>query len=145
MVKDALFRQCEAVYEWMENIADDEGLFLGRTTQCLIDLKIANSRYGSIFKVLRDLGCVTQIKRGGGREAVSEWQLHYPPSIDSYWEAKNAVGNKDVSRIRSLENLVREQALLIAGLQKDQLEMYKLLKVVYENQSGEKITNGNMG
>lgn len=145
MVKDALFRQCEAVYEWMENIADDSGLFLGRTTQCLIDLSIANSRYGSIFKTLRDLGCVTQIKRGGGREAVSEWQLHYPPSIDSYWEAKNAVGNKDVSRIRSLENLVREHAKKIDDIQRDQVEMYKLLKVVYENQSGKKITDGNMG
>ena len=145
MVKDALFRQCEAVYEWMENVADDDGLFLGRTTQCLIDLKIANSRYGSIFKVLRDLGCVTQIKRGGGRDAVSEWQLHYPPSIDSYWEAKNAVGNKDVSRIRSLENLVREHANRLDDIQRDQLEMYKLLKVVYESQSGEKITNGNVG
>ena len=145
MVKDALFRQCEAVYEWMENIADDDGLFLGRTTQCLIDLKIANSRYGSIFKVLRDLGCVTQIKRGGGRDAVSEWQLHYPPSIDSYWEARNAVGNKDVSRIRSLENLVREHAKRLDDIQRDQLEMYKLLKVVYESQSGEKITNGNVG
>lgn len=145
MVKDALFRQCEAVYEWMNNIADDDGLFLGRTTQCLVDLKIANSRYGAIFKVLRDLGCVTQIKRGGGREAVSEWQLNYPPSIDSYWEAKNAVGNKDVSRIRSLENLVREHAKRLDDIQRDQLEMYKLLKVVYENQSGKKITNGDMG
>ena len=143
--KDALFRQCEAVYDWMENIADKDGLFLGRTTQSLAELGIANSRYGAIFKTLRGLGCVTQIKRGGGREAISEWQLHHPPDIGDYLESKNDTANKDVSRIRSLENLVRDHAHKIDELQKHQLEMYKLLKQVYEAQQGEKITDGDVG
>lgn len=135
LVKDALFRQLEAVYGWMSDRAKKtpEGIkvFFGKTTRALDDQEIPRGQYSPIFNTLKELGCLRQIKRGGGVNAISEWEVVAPPRLSAYYKFKTS-SPTHTTRLGSIENEIRALQVKNKKLESDLFEMYKLVKPLYE-------------
>lgn len=96
---EALFQHCQKVYEAMLGDAkimlweDDhsggefvvwEGML---TTLITGQLHLSVPYYTSITRALKRMGCIRQIKRGGGT-APSQWELIREPTIELFDESK---------------------------------------------------------
>lgn len=81
-----VFDHCISVYDEMRAQArpEDEGLiYEGYLTKLFGQLQMATPYYSSIMKHLKTMGCVEQIRRGGGN-TPSRWLLVRPPNEESF-------------------------------------------------------------
>jgi len=86
-------------------------VYTGHLTRLFADLGIANPYYTKIMKTLEGLGCVEQLRRGGGA-ATSKWLLHKPPVEEifaDYVERKRA----PQTRMHILEQRVRDYGSML--------------------------------
>jgi hypothetical protein len=98
----AMFEHCVRVYAKMNSEAIEIGeqgelVWEGHTTALFRELELSSPYYTSVMKMLKGMGCVVQIRRGGGN-SVSRWQLNYEPDEAAF----NVVDSRLVVRQGSL-------------------------------------------
>jgi hypothetical protein len=93
----AVYEHCVKVYEAMNRQAVDEELnddpipgqgtvqkfWEGHTTRLFSELGLAAPYYTSVMNHLKRMGCVVQVRRGGGT-ASSKWELLQEPTEELY-------------------------------------------------------------
>lgn len=93
---EALFIHCQTVYKEMLSRADertgDNGLSMivyeGILTSLILrDCNLSMPYYSGVTKALRGMGCIRQLKRGGGT-APSQWELIHEPTEELYSQFK---------------------------------------------------------
>jgi len=106
--------------ETIDNGWEDEGtglksgptdtilVYEGHLTGLFAELGMSTPYYTSIMKALKAMGCVDQVRRGGGA-ALSKWQLNYPPTAEGYAAYENnRVPNRRQGEIAALKQQVRD-------------------------------------
>jgi hypothetical protein len=116
-VLPAVYEHAVNVYEVMfqraqRRVVDENNVILvyeGRLTKLIEELHLSTPYYTSVMKALKAMGCVRQLRRGGGSTA-SQWELLRTPSRELYLQNADAVnqgGRRSVvDRIDELENSV---------------------------------------
>lgn len=92
MAEPALFQHCESVYAAMleeSTIQDIDGhdatVYQGFLTRLITKLSLPNPYYTYITNALTEMGCILQLRRGGG-STPSLWLLRCAPTIELYTE-----------------------------------------------------------
>lgn len=121
-----IFDHCVAVYTEMLSQAREEVdgmIYEGHLTKLITGhLGLATPRYTLILNHLKIMGCVEQLRRGGGN-SPSRWLLRDPPDEDTFRSIENMNRAKSgkiaglEQQIRSLTSTMHSQAGLIAALQ----------------------------
>jgi hypothetical protein len=115
-----LYDWADAVYQKMCEAATErvivEGgpavrVYEGHLTNLCRDLDVPNPYYTKIMKALKELGCVEQLRRGGG-SALSQWIMIEAPTAEAFIDrverktaASGRLGQLE-QRIRDLQKLV---------------------------------------
>lgn len=97
-----LFEHCVALYELMDEKAEDfpDGrLYIGSLTTDFEELGIGGSYYTKVTSRLRSMGCVDQLRRGGGSKP-SAWAIIEPPTKELF-QASDATGFVHVQKKRT--------------------------------------------
>lgn len=93
---EALFLHCQTVYNKMMEHAearqDDQGkdiiVYEGILTSLIIkECNLSTPYYSSVTKALKGMGCIHQLKRGGGT-ASSMWELITEPTLEKFQDFK---------------------------------------------------------
>lgn len=86
----AIYHHLLSVYEAMEReaqITEVDGqsvlVYDGHPTKLFGMLHIAMPYYGNIMRIMEQLGCATQIRRGGGK-GTSQWALWKKPAEETF-------------------------------------------------------------
>ena len=115
----ALYGHCVEVFTEMLNqseVRDGIGqVYEGHLTKLVMtDLRLSTPLYTSVTNKLQAMGCMEQLKRGGGGSA-SQWVLHYPPTEDLFLRTDDVPRTKKASkkdqenqRYKDLLNLIRD-------------------------------------
>lgn len=116
MAEPALYQHCEAVYRQMEREAtlrvvddDDEILvYEGYLTKLVTALRLPNPYYTFITNALQTMGCIQQLRRGGG-STPSQWWLRFAPTSELYTATKGDTNYaKRTDRYAALEQQIRD-------------------------------------
>lgn len=110
----AMWDHVQLVFNEMEKRSTIEQLagepvkvYEGHLTGLFQELGIPNPYYTHIMKALKAMGCVDQIRRGGGA-AYSKWQLCYPPTEEGFMTYDdNRLPNRAKGKIGALEQRVK--------------------------------------
>lgn len=108
----ALFLHCKKIYDKMLEEAfkmtDDDGgsiiVYEGFLTHLVASLGLSTPYYTFSTRSLKDMGCIRQIRRGGGR-SPSQWELVTSPTealffdSDPKFEAKEVLGRKGANAV----------------------------------------------
>lgn len=81
-------------------------IWTGHTTQVFARLGLATPYYTSVMQALKKMGCVEQVKRGGGN-SMSKWRLVRPPE-ESIFEAAEKLKTPVGGTQKALEQQVRD-------------------------------------
>jgi hypothetical protein len=103
-------------------------VYEGHLTRLFSDLGVANPYYTKIIQVLKDMGCLVQIRRGGG-VALSKWQLCKEPTEEDF----NAIINRKhrpKGKTNVLEQRVNDLMKLVSGLQDTQESQERRIQVL---------------
>lgn len=142
----AMLGHMQRFYDLLDSLATDtdgEGrIYEGKITEDFNKLDLPTPYYSKMTKQMQQMGCMTQLQRGG-RNLNSKWLLHAPPTEDAYAEVDPNETNLNVlqeqirvyqssqdqkirvlrkeldsarSAINHLNNAVSQQATLIAHL-----------------------------
>jgi hypothetical protein len=83
----ALWEHCKKVYTAMETglFITEEGarVWEGYTSKLFASLGISVPYYGRVLSALTRMGCITQLRRGGGT-APSQWRLWKDPVLEEF-------------------------------------------------------------
>jgi hypothetical protein len=82
----ALYKHACAVYEAMEAAAEtneDGTIWTGHLTHLFAELQLPTPQYTYVTKSLKEMDCIKQLQRGGGR-GVSKWALLQPPNEELF-------------------------------------------------------------
>ncbi len=129
----ALYLHCVAAYDKMLQQAKYVGnnnkilVYEGYLTQLIQgELSLSVPYYTSIRKKLLDMGCIRQLKRGGGT-SPSQWELIFEPTLDNYTNAtpskvpkqtKESATNQQILTLnRRMDKLERTQGEIMKFLQ----------------------------
>lgn len=98
-----------AMYD--ESVIVTEGrAWQGRLTTLFNKVGVSSGVYSSVTHRMRSMGCISQIKRGGGGNP-STWLLHKPPTIGEF-DATRHGGYLTAERKRLGEQAAQIQALV---------------------------------
>jgi hypothetical protein len=115
-----LFDHCVTVFNEMEAQARDEvgiGLvYEGHLTKLFHQLNLSTPHYTSVMKMLKAMGCVEQIRRGGG-SAVSRWELKRVPGEESF-RSFEQMNTAPKGKYAALEQAVRDLARRVNELER---------------------------
>lgn len=122
-----LFEHCSSIYQAMNAAAIDEAdgeiteaatlegksletvrVYDGHLTKIFAELGLATPMYTSVLRALKAMGCIEQIRRGGGAQ-TSKWRLVKEPDL-SEWE--DGEGNRPSSLKQRVTSMERELATL---------------------------------
>ena len=109
----AVYYHAQQVYQEMFNRAgmagEDQLVYEGHLTKLFLDLHFSTPYYAKVTHALRAMGCIRQLRRGGG-SAESQWELLREPT-QYLWEQsrskKTAPGTKTEQRFEQLEQQLR--------------------------------------
>jgi hypothetical protein len=115
-----LFDHCVSVYQEMEAQARDErndGLvYEGHLTKLFHQLGLSTPYYTSVMNRLKLMGCVDQLRRGGG-SSPSRWRLTRVPNEESFRSFENTnVAPK--GKVAALEQELRILARRVTELER---------------------------
>lgn len=104
-----MYEHCARVWDAMCEIAEqtDEGIvYEGHTTKLFQRLNLPGPYYTPVMKHLTNMGCVEQLRRGGG-STLSKWRILARPSEESF---TSVVGTNatPTGRMAQLEQMVRD-------------------------------------
>jgi hypothetical protein len=122
-VVPALYEHAVNVYEHMEAVARPEevegaGLqvvYEGHLTGLFRQLRLSVPYYTSIKNQLIGMGCIEQLRRGGG-SAKSKWVLWKAPTLDD-WKAFSPVRARRGTKTTVLEQQIRDLARRMGALE----------------------------
>lgn len=100
-----MFDHCLTVYSKMAEEATD-GLYEGFSTKLVQSCGLPSPYYTAVMRRLKEMGCIEQIRRGGGN-AVSVWKLLTPPT-EALFEAINLSARRRPTRYDGIEQQVRD-------------------------------------
>lgn len=109
----ALWGYVDKVYRKMEDTAeaeDDDLVYTGHLTGLFQELGIPNPYYTSVMAALKAMGCVLQLRRGGGTSR-SKWQLVTPPTEELFLANVAKGSGVGISKQHSSRLTIAEQAL----------------------------------
>jgi hypothetical protein len=148
-VKPAPFLHCETVYKAMRETATEVHesevpmlVWEGFLTKLMLNLNLSVPYYSTVKNYLTKMGCIRQLKRGGGT-TPSQWELIKPPT-PALWDAlpekpanrPGPVSGTDPSEVamlkQRLSNLAERQDKLEEG-QELLVELYN--KMIKEKKS----------
>jgi hypothetical protein len=138
----AMFDHVCAVYKAMRAQAEmDEEysclVYEGHLTQLFRRLKLSVPYYTTIKNRLIAMGCIEQIKRGGGA-ALSRWLLWREPTLDEYHAVTERRPRKEGDRYSIVEQRIRDLQKL-AATHGDELEELRRLIVVLQKEVEAKV------
>jgi len=93
-----VLEKAKIIYEAMEERADGN-LFQGFSTHLTASLGISTPYYTAVFRELKRMGCVEQVRRGGG-SSPSVWRLIQPPTEELIAATRANVNAEGVATIR---------------------------------------------
>jgi DNA-binding transcriptional regulator PaaX len=125
----ALFDHCITVFEEMMSEATPEldhdpaaetpatgyMIWTGHTTQLFARLGLSTPYYTTVMDRLKKMGCVEQIKRGGGN-ALSKWRLVRPPE-EEFFHAAERMKKPTQGSHAALEQQVRSLSIRLSSLE----------------------------
>lgn len=118
-MEDTLLQQCFELYNAMEETADDTygglPLWEGFLTQLLDDIGLGREKYGRIVRLLQDMGCIDQVKRGAGG-SPSRWVLAYAPTVDAFHAAKEAPAKNKQRAVDPIEQRLKDLQTVVINL-----------------------------
>jgi hypothetical protein len=87
----ALYEHCTNVYHDMlaeslpETPEDPDSalLYEGHLTKLVQRLELSTPYYTSVIQALKQMGCIEQLRRGGGN-ALSRWRLFHEPTEEAF-------------------------------------------------------------
>jgi hypothetical protein len=113
---------CRVYAEMLRHAAPDlegEGrmMYEGHLTRLFRELRLSVPYYTQIKNLLTTMGCIEQVKRGGGN-ATSRWLLWREPSLEAFQEAlgKKTFVNKG-SKVSALEQQLRDLSKRVTVLE----------------------------
>lgn len=114
-----MYEHCQKIYQEMVAQAtdsNDEGLvYEGFTTQLFSTVGLPVPYYTEVFALLRDMGCVEQLRRGGGN-TPSRWRIMGEPDEESF---RSFDGKR---RVKKGKNAILEQQMRDLRLRVSELE-----------------------
>jgi hypothetical protein len=89
---------------------DTRMVWEGHLTRVFNQLELSTPYYTSVMNHLKRMGCVEQLRRGGGTQ-TSKWQLHYEPTLELYEARGSGPVNPTTlkGRVEELERLARDR------------------------------------
>jgi len=133
----ALYNHCVAVYAAMEKKAypvSVEGLrmlvYEGKFTQLVGGVGLSVPYYTSVRQALMSMGCIRQLRRGGGG-ALSQWELVRQPTHELWATVEQPKGNArrttgEVEQaIASVQQVQRDLAQRVSALENQVKELTK--------------------
>jgi hypothetical protein len=105
-------------------------VYEGHLTRLFSELNIPNPYYTSLMKALKTMGCVEQLRRGGGA-AMSQWVLHRAPTEDDFREFRER-NAPNTSKFGQLEQQVRDLRRLASAQAEDMEKMQTVIDVLSE-------------
>lgn len=127
----AMYEHCCSVYDAMlkgaeketEAVADENGergytgnwVYEGHLTRLFQDLGIAAPYYSQVRDLLIKMGCVEQLRRGGGN-ARSRWRLVQQPT-EELFAAADAMTKRPQGRVAALEQAQQQLLKRVARLE----------------------------
>jgi hypothetical protein len=124
----ALYGHCQEVFATMLEQAEMDGeqmKYVGFLTKLIItELNLATPQYSATTNKLQAMGCIEQIRRGGGG-SPSEWALHMPPTEDLFLRTADVPRSKRSSRKDQEAQHLRDLAKRIGDLE-DQVALLKM-------------------
>jgi hypothetical protein len=117
-VFDEMFK--EAVPEDVSGVAPDLAepgymIWTGHLTQVFARLGMATPYYTSVMSALKKMGCVEQVKRGGGN-SMSKWRLVRRPEEDFFHAAEKLKSPTQGSQ-KALEQQMRDMNTRLTTLE----------------------------
>jgi hypothetical protein len=86
---------------------ETQRVYTGHLTSLFAELQKPAPYYTDIMTALKAMGCVEQLRRGGG-SAESKWVICYPPTEEGYLAyLNNRSGSKKPGKVEILEQQVR--------------------------------------
>ena len=114
--------QTRATMEVLEEGEDPKMIYEGHLTNLFRDLQVPNPYYTTVRKKLMQLGCLVQLRRGGG-SALSKWELVKKPSEEAFKDA-GELNRVPRGKVGILEQQVRDIKKMAQGLI-EEFESYK--------------------
>lgn len=122
----AMFYHCQKVYAEMLKTAEaipneslegpDILVYRGFTTKLFSGLGIAIPYYGKVLSILEDMGCISQLRRGGGT-SPSEWALWKEPELAPFTTSLGVIApSRNSTRLDRVETQYQELVTAIGGL-----------------------------
>lgn len=104
------YEKCQLIYSEMARSCDDAWLWQGYVSDVFEVLGISLNQYSQLMGLLRHMGCIERLRKGGGN-TESIWRVIAPPTEDIYEAAKKTYHDKDVpnlnERLTKLEEDIR--------------------------------------
>lgn len=138
-LESELMSKCKALYEAMEANTQEspEGIFwIGALTTLLKNVSGpgASSNYSQVVGALTDMGCIEQIRKGGGK-APSAWRLLHPPDSSLVTLIK---GKRSSHRSSKAEQVDQEIATLNQRINNLERELRAVVKYLEEQRKASK-------
>jgi hypothetical protein len=110
MPESKMYRHCRTVYERMLEEADKDsnGNNIYRGFLSILvrdDLHLPIPYYTTIKQTLEQLGCIEQLKRGGGT-TYSEWRLFFPPDQHLFEQSRSLIQRRKMSSMAMIEQSI---------------------------------------
>jgi len=112
----ALYYHCIEIYEAMSDVATEVKMDTGATSLVyegfLTSLvtkqqNLSVPYYTDVTRALRRMGCIKQLRRGGGT-APSQWELFHPPNQQLFETAKAPTRSKRASDVEGMQQQIRD-------------------------------------
>ena len=119
--------QCVLVYNSMleqsERVDDETFVWEGSLTTLLENIGLSRAKYSQIVNPLKDMGCISQVRRGAGNTA-SRWLVHgVEPNEDAFMSVlSKEKGRGPDQRITDLSNRLTELERTVAFLMREYME-----------------------
>lgn len=123
----ALYAHCVKAYGLMEFEAREAGLdeeakmvWEGHLTKLITgQLHLSTPYYTGIMRALRSMGCVQQLRRGGG-SSESQWEVITPPTPERWaklGEKQGRLYTKPVSATEQSDQMIRDLQRRVSRLE----------------------------
>lgn len=119
----ANYEHCRDVYEAMvqsgtTEIIDETNVLVyeGYLTRLFTHLGLSVPHYTHVMKVLKQMDCVRQIRRGGGSSA-SRWLLIQAPSPDLYKSSSNRPSAAKKTSLSAIQQQLNDLARRVSTLE----------------------------